>query len=310
MLHTPVLPELAWRGPLGKQLAEDPAAGREGARRRLPDRLAAHGRGARRLAVPGQRPRPAAPARAPTRTRTRPCSSSRPTGDAFLSRAALRRTGAVGAAAGAPHAPGQALGAAHPARPTGRLDQRVRDRQRGAASRRGRPTATGPYADRFGGQLVLVTGAASGIGRATAFAFAEAGARVVAVDRDAEGAARTAEMSRLIGAPEAWAETVDVSDEQAMEKLAEKVATEYGVVDVLVNNAGIGLSGLLPRHQRRRTGRRSSTSICGASSTAAGSSAGRWPSAARAAISSTPRRPPRTSPPRRCPPTAPPRRRC
>ena len=105
------------------------------------------------------------------------------------------------------------------------------------------PAATGPYTDRFGGQLVLVTGAGSGIGRATAFAFAEAGARVVAVDRDAESAARTAELSRLVGAPEAWAETVDVSDEQAMEKLAEKVAAEYGVVDVLVNNAGIGLSG-------------------------------------------------------------------
>jgi NAD(P)-dependent dehydrogenase (short-subunit alcohol dehydrogenase family) len=103
--------------------------------------------------------------------------------------------------------------------------------------------ATGKYADRFGGQLVLVTGAGSGIGRATAFAFAEAGARVVAVDRDAESAARTAEMARLIGAPESWAETVDVSDEQAMEQLAEKVAGAYGVVDVLVNNAGIGLSG-------------------------------------------------------------------
>lgn len=90
---------------------------------------------------------------------------------------------------------------------------------------------------------MLVTGAAGGIGRATAFAFAEAGARVVAVDLDAEGASRTAELSRLIGAPEAWAEVVDVSDERAMEKLAEKVATEYGVVDVLVNNAGVGLSG-------------------------------------------------------------------
>ncbi len=88
-----------------------------------------------------------------------------------------------------------------------------------------------------------MTGAASGIGRATAFAFAEAGARVVAVDRDAEGAARTAELARLIGAPAAWAETADVGDEQAMEKLADKVAAEYGVVDVLVNNAGIGLSG-------------------------------------------------------------------
>ncbi|RLV01368.1 short chain dehydrogenase [Streptomyces griseocarneus] len=102
---------------------------------------------------------------------------------------------------------------------------------------------SGPYAQEFGGRLVLVTGAASGIGRATAFAFAEAGARVVAVDRDAEGAARTAEMARLIGAPEAWGEYADVSDEQAMEKLAVKVAAEYGVVDVLVNNAGIGVAG-------------------------------------------------------------------
>ncbi|WP_246708684.1 SDR family NAD(P)-dependent oxidoreductase, partial [Rhizobium ruizarguesonis] len=50
-------------------------------------------------------------------------------------------------------------------------------------------------------------------------------------------------MARLIGAPEAWGETVDVADEQAMEKLAAQVASEYGVVDVLVNNAGIGLTG-------------------------------------------------------------------
>ncbi|WP_032795762.1 SDR family NAD(P)-dependent oxidoreductase, partial [Streptomyces sp. HCCB10043] len=65
----------------------------------------------------------------------------------------------------------------------------------------------------------------------------------VAVDRDAEGAARTAEMARLIGAPAAWGEAVDVSDEAEMEKLAARVAAEYGIVDVLVNNAGIGLSG-------------------------------------------------------------------
>lgn len=118
----------------------------------------------------------------------------------------------------------------------------VTDREE-PATRAPEQKAPGKYADRFAGQLVLVTGAASGIGRATAFAFAEAGARVVAVDRDAEGAARTADMARLVGAAEAWAECVDVSDEQAMEKLAVKVAAEYGIVDVLVNNAGIGLSG-------------------------------------------------------------------
>ncbi|MEK8144102.1 SDR family NAD(P)-dependent oxidoreductase [Streptomyces sp. M10(2022)] len=47
----------------------------------------------------------------------------------------------------------------------------------------------------------------------------------------------------MIGSPAAWGEAVDVSDEQSMEKLAVKVAAEYGIVDVLVNNAGIGLSG-------------------------------------------------------------------
>lgn len=92
------------------------------------------------------------------------------------------------------------------------------------------------------GRLVLVTGAGSGIGRATALAAAEAGARVIAVDLDAATAARTAELARLLGA-EAWALTVDVSDAAAMERLDERVAAEHGVVDVLVNNAGIGVAG-------------------------------------------------------------------
>ncbi len=97
--------------------------------------------------------------------------------------------------------------------------------------------------ERFAGQLVVVTGAASGIGRATALAFAEAGARVVAVDRDAEGAARTADAARGAGAAAAWPETVDVSDAEAMEKFAARTADTHGVPDVVVNNAGIGLAG-------------------------------------------------------------------
>ncbi|WP_340559566.1 SDR family oxidoreductase [Streptomyces sp. GSL17-111] len=105
--------------------------------------------------------------------------------------------------------------------------------------------APGPHAERFGGRLVLVTGAAGGIGRAVALSFAEAGARVVAVDRDGAGAARTAETARLVGAEEAWAEEVDVADERAMEELAARTAADHGVVDVLVNNAGVGLAGPL-----------------------------------------------------------------
>ncbi|MEU1532223.1 SDR family oxidoreductase [Streptomyces fagopyri] len=241
LLHTPVLPELAWRGPLGKRWP--------GILRRI-ERVpsgdyptpslptdAAHGAWLYRDNVRSRlsRPRPDAYAHVPVQLIT-------PLGDAFLSERLydeLERW--------APELVRRTLPAKHwiprtrPDQVAAWITEFVHTNEDGVPVRD--TVATGRYAERFGGQLVLVTGAGSGIGRATAFAFAEAGARVVAVDRDAEGAARTAEMSRLIGSPDAWAETVDVSDEQAMEKLAEKVAGEYGVVDVLVNNAGIGLSG-------------------------------------------------------------------
>ncbi|MEU4198451.1 SDR family oxidoreductase [Streptomyces sp. NPDC026294] len=241
LLHTPVLPELAWKGPLGKrwpkilQRVEKVPAG-DYPTASLPTD-AAHGAWLYRDNVRARLRRPRADAYAHC-----PVQLITPTGDAFLSQRLyddldhwvpklVRRT----------------LPAKHWV-PRTRPDQLVSwiaefvtSTEEGDPARE--TVATGPYADRFGGQLVLVTGAASGIGRATAFAFAEAGARVVAVDRDAEGAARTADLARLVGAPQAWAETVDVSDEDAMEKLADKVAAEYGTVDVLVNNAGIGLSG-------------------------------------------------------------------
>ncbi|MEU2564249.1 SDR family oxidoreductase [Streptomyces longispororuber] len=242
MLHTPALPELAWRGPLGRRwpgllrrLEKVPADGYPTPS--LPTD-AAHGAWLYRDNVRARlrRPRTDAYAHVPVQLIT-------PTGDAFLSERLyddLERW--------APRLTRRTLPAKHwvPRTRPDQLAAWITDFV--TAHEDGVPpvnaaAAPRPYADRFSGQLVLVTGAGSGIGRATAFAFAEAGARVVAVDRDAEGAARTAELSRLVGAPAAWAETVDVSDGQAMEKLAEKVATEYGVVDVLVNNAGIGLSG-------------------------------------------------------------------
>lgn len=96
---------------------------------------------------------------------------------------------------------------------------------------------------RFAGQLAVVTGAGSGIGRATALALAEAGARLVLVDRDASSAGRTADLADVLGAPEVAAETVDVSDAAAMEVLAEKVRASLGVPDLVLNNAGIGVAG-------------------------------------------------------------------
>ncbi|WP_031508669.1 SDR family oxidoreductase [Streptomyces megasporus] len=117
-----------------------------------------------------------------------------------------------------------------------------------SVERAGRTGREGMYAEYFGEQLVLVTGASRGIGRETALAFARAGARVVAADIEGEGAARTAELARLGGASEAWAETVDVSDGRSMAALAERVADRYGVVDVLVNNAGIAAAGPFLEH--------------------------------------------------------------
>lgn len=241
LLHTPVLPELAWRGPLGKRwpkilqrVEKVPADGYPTPS--LPSD-AAHGAWLYRDNVRARlgRPREDAYAHAPVQLIT-------PLGDAFLSERLYD-----GLERWAPQLVRRTLPAKHwvPRTRPDQLASWITDFVQ--ANEDGVPAhdkpATGRYAHRFGGQLVLVTGAGSGIGRATAYAFAEAGARLVAVDRDAEAAARTAEMARLIGSPASWAETVDVSDEQAMEKLAEKVATEYGVVDVLVNNAGIGLSG-------------------------------------------------------------------
>lgn len=93
-----------------------------------------------------------------------------------------------------------------------------------------------------GEQVVVITGAGSGIGRATALAFGEQGATVVVCDLDLAAAERTAELVTLVGGA-GHAYQVDVSDGAAVDAFAQQVAIEHGVPDVLVNNAGIGHSG-------------------------------------------------------------------
>jgi NAD(P)-dependent dehydrogenase (short-subunit alcohol dehydrogenase family) len=81
----------------------------------------------------------------------------------------------------------------------------------------------------FSGKVAVVTGAASGIGRATAVALASYGASVIGCDRDADG------LSSLDAKLTA---TLDVRDVDAVTQFAEQVGAEFGGVDVLVNNAG------------------------------------------------------------------------
>ena len=95
------------------------------------------------------------------------------------------------------------------------------------------------------GALAVVTGAGSGIGRATALELAAHGARVVAVDVDEAAAEKTAaECGERAGAG-SWAVACDVSSFEAVESLARDVTESYGVPDIVVNNAGVGMTGRL-----------------------------------------------------------------
>jgi len=94
------------------------------------------------------------------------------------------------------------------------------------------------------GATALVTGAGSGIGRAIAIELARRGSRVIPVDLCRETAEKTAVACGEIG-PEATPLECDVTDDTAVTALAARVAADVGPLDVLVNNAGVGMSGRL-----------------------------------------------------------------
>lgn len=88
------------------------------------------------------------------------------------------------------------------------------------------------------GKVALVTGAGSGIGRATALEFAREGALVVAADIDSESAEETAQLINDQGG-ESKAFLVDVTDESAVSNMVDFTVSEYGRLDCAHNNAGI-----------------------------------------------------------------------
>src|SRR5437016_1247978 len=93
-------------------------------------------------------------------------------------------------------------------------------------------------------RVVLVTGASSGIGLATSIAFAKAGETVVASLRDPSrsdallAAARAADVGVEV-------EQLDVTDDESVSGCLGRVRGRYGRLDVLVNNAGVGVAGTL-----------------------------------------------------------------
>jgi NAD(P)-dependent dehydrogenase (short-subunit alcohol dehydrogenase family) len=87
------------------------------------------------------------------------------------------------------------------------------------------------------GRVAVITGGARGIGRGTAQAFLAAGYRVVIADSDGEVGQEA--VRELAGAERVRFVETDVASEKAVERLVETTLTEFGVLDVLINNAGI-----------------------------------------------------------------------
>jgi len=95
-------------------------------------------------------------------------------------------------------------------------------------------------------RLAVVTGAASGIGRATSLELARRGARLALLDIDAVGVRATVDDVAALGG-EARAHVVDMADADAVAAIAERIVREQGDVDLLVNNAGIAVAAPFAR---------------------------------------------------------------
>lgn len=98
-------------------------------------------------------------------------------------------------------------------------------------------------------KVVILTGAAAGIGRSTAHAFAREQAHLLLIDRDAQGLASIQEAVQQYGVS-ATTLSIDLTDESASSEIVAYALEKYGRIDVLVNNAGLVISGDMTLHSQ------------------------------------------------------------
>lgn len=101
---------------------------------------------------------------------------------------------------------------------------------------------------RFAGKAALVTGAASGIGLATAKRLGSEGARVLIADLDLEKGETAAEETKRAGSPEAFAAVCNVAEEAAVESAVAAAIERFGKIDIVVNNAGVMVFKPIAQH--------------------------------------------------------------
>ena len=117
--------------------------------------------------------------------------------------------------------------------------------------------------DRVAGRVAIVTGAASGIGEASAIRLAEEGASVICADLNAEGAEQTAQAIVAKGGT-AIGYTIDISDSAQCDVIVAKAVSTYGAIDILVNNAGVNIPGVFHEVTNATIERTLSVNVMGA----------------------------------------------
>ena len=96
---------------------------------------------------------------------------------------------------------------------------------------------------KFANKVVWITGASSGIGEATAYRFAQEGARIIVTALEADLLEAVADKCKELGSPDAAALPFDLSDTDGLDSLADQAWNRFGHIDIFYNNAGISQRG-------------------------------------------------------------------